>query len=142
MGSPTTFATRKSELLTIDQDATDDDVVDSYINWCDPSRDDCYMLKYCKLGVIMHHSPKFQTLFVHAGVRENCLGNVPGGGGPNTKKKLKTWVKEINAWKDSCLQDFVDNPLTKWSGGKTPRNSVSALLDYGVPGGNGGGTVV
>ncbi|CAJ1444061.1 unnamed protein product, partial [Effrenium voratum] len=72
----TTFATRKRELALLKGQASDKDVLESYLSSIDPKGKEPWMLDFMragKIGLVIG-----DMLFVHGGLNHQCLGVVPG----------------------------------------------------------------
>jgi hypothetical protein len=140
MGADGAFERRREELSIIRNcklaAINDDAVVESYRNEADPqSKDDNFMLKYLQNGKLAYVFGS--TIFVHGGLSPKNIGTVPGK--ENIEPSVEGWVKELNAWAQKEVIDFTQDPYS----GKNGRERKGAgLMDYGVPDGNGGATVV
>jgi hypothetical protein len=142
MGAEGAFERRRIELSEIRQcekeEVTDDEVVDSYRNEVDPDRcehDDNFMLQYLKEGKLAYVFGS--NLFVHGAIDAETKGTVPGVDSPYVH--VHQWVKALNEWKQGQLDDFEADPK---SGTNTKDRKGFGLMDYGVPGGNHGSTIV
>mmetsp|Transcript_30047 Transcript_30047/g.48440 ORF Transcript_30047/g.48440 Transcript_30047/m.48440 type:complete len:503 (-) Transcript_30047:159-1667(-) len=139
MGADGAFDRRREELAVIQKCSTtavsDDQVVQSYKDECDPAKDDNWMLQYLELGKLAYVFGS--NLFVHGALTSTNVGTVP-----EKKKrfaKVKAWVRALNSWAQSEVHAFRTDPYS----GKTTNNRKGfGLMDYGVPGGNKGATVV
>ena len=138
MGSPMTFETRRSELASIkliDQNLVSDEMVTaSFLESVNPSGDDAWMLDYVRLGNIMLLLG--DSLFCHGGLREEGLGHVPGSPDVTAdpdEVDAEAWCMGLNNWKDKMVAGYCKDPRA---------NDHQALMDYGVPGGNKGRTIV
>lgn len=148
MGCATTFATRQRELALLMGRASDEDVLDSFRESVDPDGWDPWMLSLLIVGHIAVIIG--DVLFVHAGLPEQALGYVPGTDA--VFEEAHHWVNALNRWKDSCLKDYLRSPGWRAGGGgdgvserlaaQPRRRGGDALMDYGVPGGHGGRTVM
>jgi hypothetical protein len=137
MGSDGAFERRAIELELLTGTApSEDDVVESYRREVDPAAGvDAFMLRYlqyAQMAYIFGH-----TIFVHGGINEACLGNVPGEAG--IVPDVHEWVTRLNAWARKEVSAFEQDPYT---GGNSASRAGHALMDYCVPGGNGNRTVV
>ena len=138
MGCPSTFETRRAELATLKliepNLITDDAVTASFLESVDPKGDDAWMLEYVKLGNFMLLFG--DSLFLHGGLSTPSLGHVPGA--PDVtddpdEVDAEEWCRGLNGWKDDMVRAYC----------KDPRGiNHQPLLDYGVPNGNKGRTVV
>ena len=125
----TTFNTRRHELALLGGLATDEAVVSSYRNAVDPSNSDPWMLELLRVGqlaVILG-----DALFVHGGVYDEALGQVPG---ESMAADMRDWADRLNAWKDAQLRDFEVRPKWRLEDGVFRRGG-DRLMDYGCPGG-------
>jgi len=140
MGADGAFEMRREELSILrecgKEAVSDEDVVESYRDEVDPAKEgDNFMLKYLQQGKLAYVFG--EHLFVHGAVNGANVGTVPG----STKRmeRAEEWVEALNAWCRQEVADFVSDPYS----GKNGRDRKgSGLMDYGVPGGNGGATVV
>jgi hypothetical protein len=141
MGADGAFDRRRHELSILAntslEHVTDEDVVDSYRKQVDPNEDDdtAFMLKYLKKGKIAFVFGK--NIFVHGAVSERNVGIVPGSSEPFGS--VHEWVQGLNEWANQQVLDYISDPYTGTNG--CDRRGFG-LMDYGVPGGNGGATVV
>mmetsp|Transcript_5981 Transcript_5981/g.8457 ORF Transcript_5981/g.8457 Transcript_5981/m.8457 type:complete len:568 (+) Transcript_5981:250-1953(+) len=168
MGSQTTFETRRMELNTLknvgggDSDVTDDDeVLQSFRDSVNPSGDDPWMLEYLRYGQLMLIIG--DCLFVHGGIDDKCLDQVPGrSSSAATATGLESWCVALNQFYSDMILEFENEPfwsqpaLSSSSEGdhhgehqKLKQNCSTRrtrggelLMDYGLPGGNGGATIV
>jgi hypothetical protein len=140
MGADGAFEMRREELSILrecgKEAVSDEDVVESYRDEVDPAKEGHnFMLKYLQQGRLAYVFG--EHLFVHGAVNGANVGTVPG----STKRmeRAEEWVEALNAWCRQEVADFVSDPYS----GKNGRDRKgSGLMDYGVPGGNGGATVV
>eukprot|EP00911_Craspedida_sp_UC1_P000694 UC1_evm1s530 len=140
MGSAGAFERRAFELAQIRglpdvSTVTDEDVVQSYRDECDPASGDPWMLEYLRLGVLAHREGPH--LFVHGAVLRSNLGTVPGV--DELAPTVDDWVLRLNAWKDAQVAAFEADPYT---GTNNQTRAGHGLMDYGVPNGNGGATII
>lgn len=139
MGAEGAFERRQFELKTLGRPHTDEDVVSSFRNSVDPSHRDNFMLRYMQNAQLAYVFGK--TIFVHGGVTRTNMGRLPNSETP--AKNVHEWVKQLNTWVTAELKEYVqdyDKPFTfSPSFEKRPANK---LMDYCVPGGNHGATVV
>lgn len=116
---------------------TDEVVVQSFQQQVDPTADSdsAFHLEYLRLGQLAHVWG--DVLFVHGGVTAVNMGWVPG----RTERvaDARAWVDELNAWAMEQLNDFCKSHL---AGSQLAPRAAEALMDYGLPGGNDGRTVV
>mmetsp|Transcript_57436 Transcript_57436/g.101960 ORF Transcript_57436/g.101960 Transcript_57436/m.101960 type:complete len:873 (-) Transcript_57436:105-2723(-) len=117
----TTFNTRKTELAMIHGKATDNDVVNSYVQSVDPKDSDPWMLAFLALGQI--GLVLQDTLFVHGGVHDGCI---------ETAISLQNWVENLNDWKDEQLLQFCMNPYFVTVDDAKIRAGEDLIL-YGTP---------
>eukprot|EP00520_Triparma_pacifica_P020599 CAMPEP_0118640856 /NCGR_PEP_ID=MMETSP0785-20121206/4971_1 /TAXON_ID=91992 /ORGANISM="Bolidomonas pacifica, Strain CCMP 1866" /LENGTH=798 /DNA_ID=CAMNT_0006532261 /DNA_START=31 /DNA_END=2424 /DNA_ORIENTATION=+ len=138
MGSQKTFETRRMELAIIKslEDPgliPDEEVVASFVDSVNPKSKDCWMLDYIKLVQVVVIIQ--DCLFVHGGIDDATLCAVPTK--PDAGEDALDWCKKLNAWKMEMVAEYVKNPKF----GADGKRSFDSLLDYGLPGGNGGRTV-
>jgi hypothetical protein len=148
MGSPTTFETRRMELAMMKEggevDATnnnvsDEDVWKNFRDSVDPVGSDPWMLDYLRHSQLMLIAG--DAVFVHGGIDEQSLGKVPGITG--TFDDLEAWCAALNTFCAKSIAEFERQPL--WNNDsekKTHHRGGELLIDYGVPGGFGGATVI
>jgi hypothetical protein len=140
MGADGAFDRRRQELALVGKcavsEVSDDAVVASYCDEVDPRQGaDNWMLQFLQQGKLAYAFGP--SLFVHGTVSADIAGRVPGR--KSTVNTVAKWVKLLNAWKAQQLDDFVKDPYS----GKNARDRAGGgLMDYGVPGGNGGATVI
>jgi hypothetical protein len=139
MGADGAFDRRKEELSIIKkckkEEITDDAVVESYRDECDPKGKDNFMLQYLQQGKLA--CVFGTTLFVHGGLSVKNIGTVPG---KKTISSVQSWVKELNAWAQKEVKDFMQAP---YSGKNDRTRKGGGLTDYGSgPNGNAGATVI
>lgn len=140
MGSDTTFATRKDELQQLGKENSDDDVVQSFLDSIDPSKENNFMYQYLQNGCLIVRLGN--TLIVHGGLSSRNIGRVPGD---DQVHDVDSWTTKLNAWMQSQLQEYVQQPTwTELPDSQTERGQRGGdgLMDYGVPGGNDNRTVV
>jgi len=99
-----------------------------------PSADN-FVLNYLQQGKLAYVFGS--TLFVHGAISESNMGTVPGEREP--VQQVHEWVRELNSWAAQELQSFAADP---YSGNNRRDRKGGGLMDYGVPGGNGGASVV
>jgi len=141
MGSPTTFETRRMELASRQQPSTDvtmisdQDVLESFRESVNPRGRDPWMLDYLRYGQLMLIIG--DCIFVHGGIDETCLGQVPGQ--PPVKGGVEAWCQALNEFQQEMVKEFERQPTldaNRQFGGEP-------LKDYGVPNSNVGcGTVI
>jgi len=142
MGANTAFEFRRDELAHIEgkarDEVTDDNVLESFRASVDIHGKDPWMLEFLRVGCLMVVIG--DVVFVHGGiVTREQLYTVPGS--PTRACSLEKWADELNAFYKAQIREFERMP--KWVGsGAQKRRGGTALMDYGVPGGNGGNTVV
>ena len=140
MGADGAFERRREELSIIQQCkkevVSDEAVVESYRNEVDPAKEgDNFMLKYLQHGKLAYVFGS--NLFVHGAVSAKNVGTVPGS--TTRSERVHAWAEALNAWSRKEVAAFESDPYS----GKNGRDRKgSGLMDYGVPGGNGGATVV
>jgi len=139
MGAAGAFDRRRQELSILAEcsleQISDDDVVESYRIECDPHQGHNFMFEYLKLGKLayVHGS----TLFVHGALSSKNKGTVPGT--MQTFGNVHEWVDALNNWAKKEVDEFESDP---YSGKNRKDRNGAGLIDYGVPGGNEGATVV
>jgi hypothetical protein len=139
MGAEGAFDRRRNELSIIgncEKEAiTEDAVVQSYRDECDPQSPDNFMLQYLRAAKIAYVFGA--TIFVHGALNAQNIGTVPGK--ENVETHLPTWVDSLNKWAQKELAAFENNPYE----GKTSRSRAGdGLTNYGSgEKGNGGRTV-
>jgi len=149
MGCQTTYESRRTELSILggheSRDAvTDQEVLDSFVESVNPAGSDPWMLDYIKLG--QFSALINDTLFVHGGVSMETIGAVPGV--EQVQTDLREWLRELDLWKVQQCAAYEETQtwepaVDSESGGSGKRTrSGNAIMDYCVPGGNGGKTVV
>ena len=122
---------------------SEEDVVESYRNEVDPKSEadkspthDNFMLNYLQQGKLAYVFGS--TLFVHGGISESNIGTVPGK--RERVKDVREWVRELNSWAAQELTtNFAADP---YSGSNLRDRKGGGLMDYRVPGGNGGASVI
>lgn len=147
MGCQTTFESRRTELGIMQEkdrdDITDQEVIASFVESVNPQGTDPWMLDYIKCGQFA--ALLGDTLFVHGGVSAEIIGTVPGLEMVHTD--LREWCVDLHRWQQEQVAAFEANqtwthtPDGKGGVGARTRNA-DAIMDYCVPGGNGGKTVV
>ena len=140
MGADGAFERRREELSIIrkcgKEAVSDEDVVESYRNEVDPAKEgDNFMLKYLQQGKLAYVFG--DHLFVHGAVSGTNVGTVPGS--TERIERVDEWVEALNAW---CREEVAAFESDPYSGKNGRDRKGSGLMDYGVPGGNGGATVV
>lgn len=139
MGSEGAFERRQFELKELGKPHSEEDVVSSYCASVQPSHPDNFMLRYmqhAQLGYIFG-----KTMFVHGGVTAQNVGRVPGQKTP--VKDVRQWVEILNAWAKSELEKYIEGYGEAGQAQLPPSQRAGhALMDYCVPGGNEGATVV
>ena len=140
MGADGAFERRREELSIIrkcgKEAVSDEDVVESYRNEVDPAKEgDNFMLKYLQQGKLAYVFG--DHLFVHGAVSGTNVGTVPGS--TERIERVEEWVEALNAW---CREEVAAFESDPYSGKNGRDRKGSGLMDYGVPGGNGGATVV
>jgi hypothetical protein len=140
MGAQGAFERRRHELSVLracaKEAVSDADVVESYRSEVDPNKEgDNFMLKYLQQGKLAYIFGSH--LFVHGAMSVKNMGTVPGS--TRRFRLVHEWVEALNAWCKQEVADFAADPF----GGKNGRDRKgSGLMDYGVPGGNLGATVI
>ena len=141
MGADGAFDRRREELSIIrgcKKDAvSDDDVVASYIEEVDPKApiEKCWMLQYLAQGKLAFVFGS--NLFVHGALSSANMGTVPGGS--SREQDVHAWVRALNSWAQNEVHVFKTDP---YSGKNGRGRKGGGLIDYGVPGGNAGATVI
>lgn len=120
MDSPNVFDFRKAELEKIkgtdlissvityddEEEITDEHVIQSFINSVDPHwKGGPWMLKFIEKGHIA--LVLGDVLIVHGGVQTLQMGHVPAH---KRELDLRKWVKGLNEWKSTQIQDFKSQP--------------------------------
>mmetsp|Transcript_41669 Transcript_41669/g.64184 ORF Transcript_41669/g.64184 Transcript_41669/m.64184 type:complete len:306 (+) Transcript_41669:272-1189(+) len=141
MGTTTAFQDRQSELSILGKENSEEDVLNSFLESVRPSGENNFMLQYLSCAQLMFRVGS--TLIVHGGVNNDSFGTVPGDS--EIRESADDWEKDLNAWCSAQVDDFVKQPTWKTlpdpETGKGERGG-DGLMDYGVPGGNNGKTVV
>jgi len=136
MGSAGAFERRQEELSLIrNRHVSEDEVVQSYADEADPKAEENFMLTYLRLAQLAYIFGT--TLFVHGAVTQHNMGSVPGRAG--TIDNVQDWVQELNRWARQEVSAFMLDP---YNGGNSKARAGHGLMDYGVPGGNDGKTVI
>lgn len=139
MGAEGAFDRRRRELSIIgncEKEAVSEDaVVQSYRDECDPESPDNFMLQYLRQAKVSYVFGA--TIFVHGALNPRNIGTVPGTA--HVETNLRTWVDSLNAWAKQELKNFEENPHE----GKTSRTRAGdGLTNYGSgEDGNAGRTV-
>ena len=141
MGTTSAFDDRKDELAILGKENSDEDVLASFVSSVSPTGDENFMFQYLQAAKLMVRIGN--TLVVHGGVNNANIGTVPGDS--DIRESVDDWARDLNAWKQSQLDDYVKQPT--WEELPDPETGRGVrggdgLMDYGVPGGNGGKTVV
>lgn len=138
----TTFDTRKHELALLNPGTrvTDEDVVESFRCSVDPSGQDPWMLRLLEAGKLVVKIG--DTLFVHGGMHDKVIGQLPNQKDRKADMSLTDWIGALNAWKDAQIKDFYSRP--HWSTNECGRRVRGAedLILYGTPGWPDGATIV
>jgi hypothetical protein len=131
------FERRRIELQDLAGGApqTDDSVVASFISSVTPGDDRAFMLEYLKRACVAHVMGS--VIFVHGGVTESAIGRVPGS--KDVLESPREWVASLNEWAARQVAEYEANP---WDGGNSRARAGHGLMDYGVPGGANGASVV
>jgi len=130
MHSPSAFRTRKYELALLHGKASDEDVLQNYVESVNPLGKDAWMLDLLRVGqlaVVLG-----DALFIHGGLHDDALGVVPGQA--SVTSSMQDWAEALNEWKDSQIRDFEQQPFWRMEGDVRKRGG-EGLIDYGVPGG-------
>jgi hypothetical protein len=138
MGAQTAFQTRLQEIeLLTGETCSSEQVLESFRDSVKPDGSDPWMLEFIQLGQLAFVFE--DCLFVHGGVHDLALGVVPGKG--RVADNVGDWVMALNQWKDEQVQEFKSNPAWQPS---TPvrKRGGAALLEYAVPGGHDGTSIV
>lgn len=102
MGASAAFENRRVELAAEGRDASDEAVVESYLEDLRPTGPLSEYLASCQLAY-----RSGATLFVHGAVTEENLGRVPDGGGPTDE--LAAWIERLNAFYAASVKAFREN---------------------------------
>lgn len=80
------------------------------------------------------------TLFAHAHIDKQSIGFIPGRNqidyrtdgyylkNDDPQTRVQTWVKALNEWAQTEIQDWIANPF--WNQSRTKRGGGSSLMDY------------
>eukprot|EP00298_Acanthocystis_sp_HF-20_P029455 c8338_g1_i1.p1 GENE.c8338_g1_i1~~c8338_g1_i1.p1 ORF type:complete len:532 (-),score=218.19 c8338_g1_i1:31-1626(-) len=137
MGCPETFETRRAELTKISgfsKKVSDEDVLQSFRDSVDPNSSDHWMLDYIcagQLALVLD-----DCIFIHGGIGTNQLGQVPGVEG--TVESVREWVEKLNQFAKDQIEEFKNQPTYT----EDRKRGGEKLMDYGVPNGAKGKTVV
>lgn len=141
MGSEGAFERRSTELAIVQGVAaeaiSDEHVVASYLDQVTPGHPDSFVLRFLSQGKLLHRFGA--CLFVHGAVSDDNYGTVPGKA--HRDPNLDKWIEDLNAWARGQVEEYASSE-EYWMGKNTKERKAHALMDYGVPGGNGGQTVV
>lgn len=148
MGCDTTFEMRRKELAARQsvsgssaEAVTDEEVLESFLASVRPGDGNAFMLHYLQAAQLA--AVVGDVLFVHGAVNEKNMGRVPGVA--DRVDDVREWAQQLNAWCQAQVAEYA-NSDGKWlvepSGGKRGQRAADDLMDYGVPGGNDGKTVV
>uniref|UniRef100_A0A7S4I846 Calcineurin-like phosphoesterase domain-containing protein n=1 Tax=Odontella aurita TaxID=265563 RepID=A0A7S4I846_9STRA len=145
MGCPTTFETRRMEIAALRDGGvagsaeyiSDEDVLQSFRDSVDPSGEDPWMLDYLRRAQLM--ATIGDCLFVHGAITGKCLGKVPGRDASVSEVlHLDQWCEALNNYALENIAEYERQP--RWD--KKRRRGGESIMNYGVPGGFGGATVV
>lgn len=146
MGCQTTWESRRTELGIMQgkprEDITDDEVLHCFTESVDPAGADPWLLEYIKCGQFALLLS--DTLFVHGGISADTLGTVPDSTVVHTD--LRSWCVALAEFHYTELIAYEANPThfippAAGAGGAGER-AGGAVMDYCVPNGNAGKTVV
>ena len=129
MGAAGAEERRRKELKDLGRSSTDDDVINSFFQSVQSSG---FMLEYlmvAQIAVIVD-----DVLYVHGAVDDKTIGYVPGI--PTHFADAREWVSQLNEWSARQVLNF------RYDIRENGNRPGEALMDYGLPGGNGGKTVV
>eukprot|EP00288_Rhodomonas_lens_P015739 CAMPEP_0177696280 /NCGR_PEP_ID=MMETSP0484_2-20121128/3898_1 /TAXON_ID=354590 /ORGANISM="Rhodomonas lens, Strain RHODO" /LENGTH=389 /DNA_ID=CAMNT_0019207245 /DNA_START=206 /DNA_END=1371 /DNA_ORIENTATION=+ len=138
MGSDGAFERRRMELKIVEgrEEISDEEVVESYRAEVDPDNGEkAWMLQYLQAGQLAYIFGR--TIFVHGAISDANLGSVPGQQKRDTH--CTAWVANLNAWAAQQVHEYATTPTPPGNGTNRPG---SGLMDYGVPNGNNGETVI
>lgn len=110
MGAPIAFESRREELNLIGKQASDDDVLQSFLDFIKPkeNNEEGALTKYLRYGQIVH---KIQNiLFVHGAIHGYNIGWVPPHNGKESQviTNLDTWISTINEFAHHEAQDYAE----------------------------------
>ena len=139
MGCENAFEHRRSELNVLRDNAgnksvSDDEVVESFLDSVDPKSSDPWMLEYIKVGQIMLLLDN--CMFVHGGITKDGIGSIPGR--PERVDDAWEWCTGLNEWMTDMVEQYERNSLFDQNNTRT----FDKFLDYVVPGGSSGKTVI
>jgi len=147
MGADGLFEFRRKELALLAGGGasapaviTDDDVLTSLRTSVQPSSQDhgAFMLDYMRAGsMAVRLGPH---LFVHGAVTEANMGRAPPTGPTHEIASVDEWVHALNTWTQQQLDEHAARP--QWGPARGSDRGGHGLLDYGVPNGFHGATVV
>jgi hypothetical protein len=103
MGARGAFEFRREELVAEGRAASDDDVVQSYLDEVAPGGTARRYLAQCTLAF-----RRGRSLFVHGGLTEESLGTVPGDARIDG---VDAWCAKLNAWYRAQLAAFEAHAL-------------------------------
>jgi len=141
MGSRTTFRLRKEELEILQEPSDDSSVVNSFLSSVLPSGENNFMYEYLRVAQLIFRVGN--TLFVHGGINDENFGTVPGD--DIIRENVDDWIRDLNQWAAGELDDYVKQPT--WEeypgpGNTTGKRGGQNLIEYGLPGGNNGKTII
>eukprot|EP00927_Polykrikos_kofoidii_P043351 TRINITY_DN37412_c0_g1_i1.p1 TRINITY_DN37412_c0_g1~~TRINITY_DN37412_c0_g1_i1.p1 ORF type:complete len:1126 (+),score=182.88 TRINITY_DN37412_c0_g1_i1:115-3378(+) len=150
MGCPAMFDARRQELALLSGrgEVSDEEVVRSFRSSVDPFGQDAWMLDFIRLGQLILVLDG--NLFVHGSLTKEAICVVPVQ--DDVFNSCQEWADSLNAWKDEQLQDFERRPgwrieedaagnHVRWPT-RGRRRGGDMLMDYGLPNGAGGATIV
>ena len=143
MGSDGAFERRRAELAILggveESEVPDEAVVSSYVDSVDPRHGSgALMLDYLRVGQIAYSYGS--VLFVHGGLNKDNVGGVPGRA--STCSSVDGWVRALNAFHTSQVEEYVRAFPPRSGTFSYDGRAGDLLMDYGVPGGAGGKSVV
>ena len=145
MGSPIAFESRRDELRELGKSSSDQDVMQSFLDYIKPSAPEGPLVTYLKHGVI---AKRFNDiLFLHGAIHGYNIGWVPPHNGKESQviTNLDTWISTINEFAHHEAQDYAERMNdyidkfdisvdANWSqtGGYNHDQPGSRLVQYGM----------
>ena len=108
MGSPVAFESRREELIELGKPATDEHVLQSFLDYANPSSPEGPLVTYLKHGVIAKRYG--DILFVHGAIHGYNIGWVPPYDGKESQvaTNLDDWISKINEFARHESQDYAE----------------------------------